>query len=146
MCLVLAMVAWVAMRSAPHASPPGTASSGVTTHASHGDRSLIGRTVATYSGAGPVKRRSFQLSGPGNWGIAWEFRCPAGQRATFIIRYGRDDSGDGSDGPARVDTAGSAGHGTYWNTSDPGDHSLLIASRCPWTVRVVLPPAREPRT
>ena len=135
MCLVLAMVAWVAMRGAPHPAAPGPASSGATSHASPSDRSLIWRTIATYRGAGPVNRRQFQVSRPGNWGISWEFRCPAGRRATFSIRANDGDS----DQRARVDTGGSAGRGIYWNTGDPGDHSLLVTSRCPWTVRVVLP-------
>jgi len=140
MCLVLAMVAWVAARGTPHPAIPSPASSDVSGHASPRDRLMIRRTLATYRGAGLVSRRHFRVSSPGNWGISWAFRCPAGQHSTFIIRGGGgEDSGDDSDGHAQVDITGPAGHGISWHTSDPGDHSLLIASRCPWTVRVVLP-------
>jgi hypothetical protein len=135
MCLVLAMVAWVAAMGAPGAGTPGTTSSGVAGHASPKDRPLIGRTLATYRGTGAPNRGYFQVSRSGEWGIAWDFRCPAGQRGTFVLA-----DGDGDANPRqRVDTAGPSGQGIYWNTSDPDDHSLEITSSCPWTARVVLP-------
>jgi hypothetical protein len=128
MCLVLAMVAWVATRGAPGAEH-------ATGKASPNDRLLIGRTLAIYRGAGSPDRGHFQIGRPGEWGVAWAFICPAGQRGTFVLA----DSDDDADTRERVDTAGPAGHGVYWNISDPGDHSLVITSSCPWTARVVLP-------
>jgi hypothetical protein len=130
MCLVLAMVAWATTMDAPHG------------HGHPGDRVLVGRTLATYRGAGTVSRRHFQVSGPGNWGISWEFSCPAGQHGSFTIKTDDDDA----DGRERVSTSGSAGHGIYWYYSDPGSHLILVSSSCPWTVRVVLarPPDRHP--
>jgi hypothetical protein len=127
MGLVLAMVAWVATMDAPNG------------HGRPGNRVLIGRTLAIYRGASPVSRRHFQITGTGNWGISWEFSCPAGQHGAFTITT---DAASGSDGRERIGTSGSAGHGIYWHSSDPGHHLILITSSCPWTVRVVL--ARRP--
>lgn len=145
MCLVLAMVAWVAARGAPHAAP-SPAASDASGQAGPAARLMIGRTMATYRGAIPVSHRHFRVASPGDWGISWAFTCPASQHSRFVITVGGEDSGDAGDhlrddpdGRARVDITGSAGHGIYWRTSDPGPHSLLIVSRCPWTVRVVLP-------
>ncbi|HUZ55794.1 MAG TPA: hypothetical protein VMU94_25105 [Streptosporangiaceae bacterium] len=53
-------------------------------------------------------------------------QAPAGQHGTFILT----DGGDDSDRRERVHSAGFAGHGIYWNTSDPGDHSLVVTPSC----------------
>jgi hypothetical protein len=141
MCLVLAMVAWVAARGTPHPAPSPVASD-ASGQAGPAARLMIGRTMATYRGAGPMSHRHFRVASPGDWGISWAFTCPSGQHSRFVIRdgsEGSDDFREDSDGRARVDITGSAGHGIYWRTSAPGPHPLLIVSRCPWIVRVVLP-------
>ena len=145
MCLVLAMVALVATMTGT--GVPRRASSSVSGHPSshpgqpsHRPESqaghlLVGRTLAVYRGAGARKRSSFQLTRRGAWGISWGFTCPASHHGTFLMTEG----GPGEKQDDQVDARGPAGHGVFWDTSDPGGHTLVVSSDCPWTVRVVLP-------
>jgi hypothetical protein len=138
MCLVLAMVALVASMGAHGSGAPARPSGRVTGHPGQRDRSLNGRTLTTYWGTGAVNRRYFQVSQPGEWGISWNFRCPAGRLGTFVLAAGGNDPGQ----PDLVDAAGWAGHAIYWKADDLSDDSFVITATCPWTVRVVVPGPR----
>lgn len=116
------------------------AGSGSASRDAHGGRNTAtraGRTIASLHGTrGPAHAR-FVVTGPGAWGVSWSFSCPAGRTGHLVVR----ETSSGSDARVEIDGSGRTGGGTTWNFRDPGDHSLVITSVCPWALRVVLPRA-----
>ncbi len=101
-----------------------------------GRRHLIpGAVIASYQGAALARRVEFQVKLPGTWGLAWAFSCPGGLSGSLVVT---ENDSTRHDDPA-IDASGPVGHGISWTVGDPGHQSMSIVSRCPWTVRVVLP-------
>jgi hypothetical protein len=95
----------------------------------------LGRTLRHYSGSGTGEPGLFQVPAPGVWGLIWQYRCPSGEPADFVLGETRSSSRMA----ITVQRSARSGHGAYWVTGDTGPHSLVIASRCAWQLRVVLP-------
>lgn len=140
LCLVLAMVAIVVTMG--DTSVSRTASTRPLTPAP-ADRHpaklpahpRIGATLATYRGTGSGQISAFQVSRPGDWGLAWRFNCAAGRRDQFAMTENANWTFTDMD----ISEAGRRGHGIWWETRDPGYHSLRVDTDCAWSVRVVLP-------
>lgn len=97
----------------------------------------IGRTIEQYTGFGTGEPGLFRVPAPGVWGLRWQYQCPSGEPADFVLGETRSSSRMA----ITVQRSARSGHGTYWVTDDTGPHSLVIASRCAWRLRVVLPSA-----
>lgn len=138
-CLVLALVALMATAGSARlaGTHPGRQGASPSTV---GPPTLLraGRTVGFQSGSGQRLPFRFRIDQYGQWGLAWSFRCPAGQRGEFALTVGGRDRDEHDE---NVDTSGTAGHEIVWHAPDQGDHQVMIVSSCPWTVRVVLPRA-----
>jgi hypothetical protein len=101
-----------------------------------------GRTIARAHGATQPVHARFSVAGPGAWGLSWTFRCPAGRTGHLVIQEFSKKPGK----QAEFDRSGRTGRGTIWLFRDPGYHSLIVTSNCPWAVRVVLARGPAPRS
>ncbi len=160
LCLVIGMVAMVAeagaakgttaasshadRQPAPGSSSTGQAPPGKIGPVGHGAGTHrtsrptpeypLGRTLASYRGAGSGERGRFMIPRPGVWGIAWQYRCQAGQPGSFALGQTNAGLGQAMD----VYSNGQGGHGLFWIRS-AGQHSLVVISGCAWDLRVVEP-------
>ena len=99
------------------------------------------KTVHLYRGPGRGRRGRrgpFRIGRPGTWGLSWAFSCGTDHNGQFIATGHSPVTGT----DIAVAASGPSGHGITWASSDPGRHVLTVNSRCTWTIRVVLPPAR----
>lgn len=119
---------------APTASQPGTGQPG---------GPQPGSTVASFQGSTSADEGPFHIRQPGQWGVSWSFRCPAGRSEDFSVSEVAGHSGKtppGKKGSSlQIDTSGPSGSGLTWQSHDVGSHFLKIVSGCSWTIKVVLP-------
>lgn len=94
-----------------------------------------GTTLRNYRGSGTGEPGLFQVPAPGTWGLSWQYRCPGGQRGSFLLGETRSSAAMA----ITVQRTARSGQGTYWVVGDTGPHSLVIESRCAWHLRVFLP-------
>ena len=112
------VIAGVATSTSPHQRP--SAVSGIT-------------TIASYHG---THARRISIPVTGKWGISWSFTCPAGTRGNFAL----EDTTSTAPDKLSVRVSGKASsHGSWWGTSKPGRHSLLVTSTCPWSASLLAP-------
>jgi hypothetical protein len=142
LCLVLAMIALavtigganIAGTVSDHA--PKRHHGGTTSPAQ--PRPHPGPAIVVYQGSGSGKHGPFDIKAPGTWGLGWTFRCPAGLQDGFSV--GEIGSGQNTAGKdIEISASGPAGSGLSWDPGDPGRHSLIVVSDCPWTIRIRLP-------
>ncbi len=144
LCLVLAMIALVVTFGGAKVSPAASTKRTRDTSTSLSRTSQRqsppawpkepGSTIADYRGVGSGRRGRFHVDEPGVWGLSWGFSC-RGRQGRFTVRETEPD------GRAAIEirSSGAAGHGISWVTRDAGYHSLVIASGCSWTAKIVLP-------
>jgi hypothetical protein len=147
-CAVLALIALVVeMGAQPTASVASSTPRRPAISARHDraktppPRLTVGRTVRPYSGGPMTSPARIQITFTGIYGITWSFRCPEGSTGSFTVR----DGGGTGTGQAVVAAAGQSRQGVWWDLSQRGRHTLLVASDCPWSAQVVRPEGAPPQ-
>jgi hypothetical protein len=87
-----------------------------------------------FAGRGSRSTGPFSIGGNGTWTLVWSYSCrqlaPGG---SFVVR----EDGTRAADVVSVHETGTAGHGATWAYRDAGTHTLVIRSRCAWTLRVL---------
>lgn len=103
-------------------------------HAAPGPRARR-RTLARFSGSGSVRTRDFAVRQPGTWGLSWHYACPAGTPGVFVVTEAHTQLASTVD----VARTGRHGQGLLWTSGDTGQHWLLVATQCSWSISIVAP-------
>ncbi|MHB1431913.1 MAG: hypothetical protein ACYCVZ_07345 [Streptosporangiaceae bacterium] len=94
-----------------------------------------GRTIASFAASGSIRTAGFTVPRTGRWGLSWQYSCPVGLRATFVVSEADTSLAHTLD----VSRSLPRGRGLRWIANDAGRHRLLVVSNCAWTIAVVLP-------
>jgi hypothetical protein len=119
-------------RLAPANPRPTPAESGARPSGARPSGARRGHDV--FAGRGSRSTGPFSIGGNGTWTLVWSYSCrqlaPGG---SFVVR----EDGTRAADVVSVHETGTAGHGATWAYRDAGTHTLVIRSRCAWTLRVL---------
>jgi hypothetical protein len=114
-------------RLAPAGPRPAPAASGARPSGARGGRDV-------FAGRGSRSTQPFSIGGNGTWTLVWSYSCRQLARSgSFVVREDDTRAAD----VVSVHETGTAGHGATWAYRDAGTHTLVIRSRCAWTLRVL---------
>lgn len=143
LCLIIAMVALVAVDTGPgrptHVTaaaeqrPTGLRASGRASAGGQPAPPAGGPSVlASFTGTGNQIRLPLSGAQGGSWELDWWYQCPGRPSGQLVIA----DSA-AAVGGALVDQTGSWGQGSTWAGPTGTPHYLVVISSCRWAITVV---------